>query len=71
MPVGVAEVDITPDYPIRMTGYGNRKTESEGAEQRLKARALAIAGDAPPVPTPARRAPSCSSRSTTAASPRT
>ena len=46
MPVGVAEVDITPDYPIRMTGYGNRKTESEGAEQRLKAKALAIGGDA-------------------------
>ena len=46
MPAGVAEIDITPDYPIRMTGYGGRKTESEGTEQRLKARALAIAGDA-------------------------
>src|SRR5262249_6002254 len=42
VPVGVAEVDITPDYPIRLTGYGNRKTESEGVEQRLQARALAI-----------------------------
>jgi hypothetical protein len=47
VPVGVAAVDITPDYPIRMTGYGNRKTESEGVEQRLKARALAIGADAP------------------------
>jgi hypothetical protein len=46
VPVGVAQVDITPDYPIRMTGYGGRKTESEGVEQRLKARALAIGGDA-------------------------
>ncbi len=44
VPVGVSEIDITPDYPIRMTGYGNRKTESEGVEQRLKARALAIGG---------------------------
>ena len=47
VPVGVAVVDITPDYPIRMSGYGNRKTESEGVEQRLKARALAIGGDTP------------------------
>ncbi len=45
-PVGVAEVDITPGYPIRMTGYGNRKTESEGVEQPIKARALAIDGAA-------------------------
>jgi hypothetical protein len=44
--VGVAQVDITPDYPIRMTGYGGRKTESEGIEQRLKAKALAIGDDA-------------------------
>jgi hypothetical protein len=47
VPVGVAVVDITPDYPIRMSGYGNRKTESEGVEQRLKARALAIGGNTP------------------------
>jgi hypothetical protein len=44
--VGVAEVDITPAYPVRMTGYGNRKTELEGVEQRINARALAIGGDA-------------------------
>ncbi len=30
VPVGVAEVDITPETPIRMYGYGARKTESEG-----------------------------------------
>jgi neutral ceramidase len=45
-PVGVAVVDITPDYPIRMIGYAARKAESEGVESRLKARALAIGGDA-------------------------
>ena len=45
MPVGVAVVDITPDYPIRMVGYESRKTESDGVASRLKARALAIGGD--------------------------
>src|SRR4051794_6089089 len=42
VPVGVAVVEITPSYPIRLTGYGGRKTESEGVEQPLKAKALAI-----------------------------
>ncbi len=45
VPVGVAVVDITPDYPIRMVGYESRKTESDGVASRLKARALAIGGD--------------------------
>lgn len=40
--VGVAQVDITPDYPIRLSGYGSRRTESEGIIQRLWAKALAI-----------------------------
>ena len=40
--VGVARIDITPEYPIRLTGYAVRKTESEGVEQRLWAKALAI-----------------------------
>jgi hypothetical protein len=35
-------VDITPDYPIRLMGYAVRKTESEGVEQRLWAKALAV-----------------------------
>jgi neutral ceramidase len=39
---GVARVDITPEYPIRLTGYGNRRTESEGVAQRLWAKALAL-----------------------------
>src|SRR5256884_5623305 len=44
--VGVAKIDVTPQYPIRLTGYAVRKTESEGVEQRLWAKALAIGGDA-------------------------
>ena len=45
VPVGVARVDITPDGPIRLTGYGNRRTESDGVTHRLWAKALAIGGD--------------------------
>ena len=45
VPVGVAVVDVTPDYPIRMVGYESRKTESDGIASRLKVRALAIGGD--------------------------
>jgi len=46
--VGAARVDITPDYPVRLCGYGRRKTWNEGIEQKLWARALAI-GDKNPV----------------------
>jgi hypothetical protein len=28
--IGVAKVDITPDYPVRLSGYAVRKKESEG-----------------------------------------
>ena len=45
-PVGAAQVDITPDYPIRLNGYGARVRESEGIDQHLFAQALAIGGDA-------------------------
>jgi putative membrane-bound dehydrogenase-like protein len=41
-PVGSASVDITPDYPIRLSGYGGRRKASEGVEQRLHAKALAL-----------------------------
>lgn len=44
-PVGVARLDITPAYPIRLSGYAARHTESEGVEQRLWAKALAIGSD--------------------------
>ncbi|NUQ62013.1 MAG: neutral/alkaline non-lysosomal ceramidase N-terminal domain-containing protein [Pirellulales bacterium] len=46
VPVGVAKVDITPDYPVRLTGYAGRKGESQGVAQRIWAKALAIGGDA-------------------------
>lgn len=41
--VGVAKVDITPDYPVRLNGFGFRRTESEGVTQPLWAKALAFA----------------------------
>ncbi|MEY4939646.1 MAG: hypothetical protein RIQ93_1381 [Verrucomicrobiota bacterium] len=41
--VGVARIDVTPGYPIRLTGYASRTTESEGVAQRLWAKGLAIA----------------------------
>ncbi len=43
--IGVARIDVTPSGPIRLTGYVARKTESEGVEQRLWAKALAIGSD--------------------------
>jgi hypothetical protein len=47
--VGVAKVDITPDYPIRLNGFGSRRDESEGITQRIWAKALAISvGNEPP-----------------------
>jgi putative membrane-bound dehydrogenase-like protein len=49
--VGVAEVDITPTHPIRLNGFGNRRTESEGVNHPIHARALSIRhpGDGLPV----------------------
>lgn len=43
--VGAAKVDITPDYPVRLSGYGGRRLEVEGTEQRLYAKAIAFGGD--------------------------
>ena len=40
--VGTAVVDVTPSYPLRLMGYGSRKTESEGVASPLKVRAIAI-----------------------------
>src|SRR5262245_21906515 len=40
--VGVAEIDITPDEPIRLTGYGNRVEPTGEVRQRLWARAMAF-----------------------------
>ncbi len=45
VPAGAAKTDITPNYPIRLTGYGNRRTESEKVAQKIWAKALAIGSD--------------------------
>src|SRR3954470_1265248 len=39
---GVAKVDVTPQAPVRMSGYGNRDHPSEGVETKLHARAMAL-----------------------------
>ncbi|HMJ64724.1 MAG TPA: neutral/alkaline non-lysosomal ceramidase N-terminal domain-containing protein, partial [Candidatus Binatia bacterium] len=44
---GVAKIDITPAYPVRMTGYAVRTTEATNAAQHIWAKALAI-GDKEP-----------------------
>ena len=46
--VGLAEIDITPDEPMRLTGYGNRTTPFESVRQRLRAKALAFGGEGEP-----------------------
>lgn len=43
--VGVAAVNITPEYPVRLHGFGGRRTESDGITQRIWAKALAIGAD--------------------------
>ncbi len=43
LPVGVARVDITPEYPVRLSGFGFRRAESEGVTQRIWAKALVFA----------------------------
>ncbi len=43
--IGAAKVDITPDYPVRMSGYGGRRLETKEIEQRLHAKAIAFGRD--------------------------
>ena len=43
--VGAADIDITPEYPVRLSGYGGRRSTHEGVDQPIKAKALAIGGD--------------------------
>lgn len=45
VPVGTARIDITPELPIRLTGYTGRAEEAQRKESRLYARALAIGSD--------------------------
>ena len=42
LPVGVAAIDITPSYAVRLSGYGSRRTESGGVALRIYAKAVAI-----------------------------
>ena len=44
-PIGVARIDFTPDYPIRLSGYAVRKTEATNVVQKLWAKAIAIGSD--------------------------
>lgn len=39
---GAAKIDITPDYPIRLSGFGSRRAESDGVTHRIFARGLAL-----------------------------
>jgi hypothetical protein len=43
--IGVARIDITPAYPVRLHGYGGRRTNSEGVAGPLFAKALALGSD--------------------------
>jgi hypothetical protein len=45
---GLSRADITPQYPIRMAGYGNRNKPSEGVDAPLHVRALALQHDKEP-----------------------
>ena len=45
---GAAKVNITPKYPVRLSGYGNRTTENEGVKVDIWAKAMAIAWDDEP-----------------------
>src|SRR5213082_3084374 len=47
--VGVAQIDITPDYPIRLAGFGFRRDESVGVTLPIHAKALAIDDGEPAV----------------------
>jgi len=43
--VGMAEIDITPDFPVRLAGYAGRMDEASEVVARLSGKALAISGD--------------------------
>ena len=43
--VGLAKVDITPEGPIRLSGFYARQTESIGVREHIFARAMAVEGN--------------------------
>jgi len=42
---GIAKIDITPDKPVKMSGYGARKALSDGVHDPLSARIVAFEND--------------------------
>ncbi len=42
---GLARADVTPDSPVRLTGYAARPSVSTGAAQRIWTKALALGGE--------------------------
>src|SRR5687767_10371935 len=40
--IGAARIDITPGYPVRLHGYGGRRTNAEGVTQKIFAKAIAF-----------------------------
>jgi len=46
LPAGAASIDITPDYPVRLSGYGSRRAPNTGVSQHIFAKALALGSDA-------------------------
>ncbi len=46
--VGVAKVNITPDFPVRLSGFGNRRLEATGVALPIYAKALVIGSDHEP-----------------------
>ena len=49
IPVGVAKIDITPEYAVRLSGFGGRREESEGVTMKIWAKALAFSDEDGPV----------------------
>ncbi|MHC4993644.1 MAG: neutral/alkaline non-lysosomal ceramidase N-terminal domain-containing protein [Planctomycetota bacterium] len=39
---GFSRIDITPDFPVRLNGYGARREEATGFDARIHVRAMAI-----------------------------
>lgn len=45
VPVGLARIDITPDFPVRLAGYAGRMDEATEVVERLWGKAIAIGAD--------------------------
>jgi hypothetical protein len=51
--VGASKIDITPEEPVRLSGYASRLAPSDGIEDRLWARALIMSPQNPESKEPA------------------